>query len=53
MSSEKRSWWVSELDSLGLKANHLNEFNDVVELKNLTENIKQTFFQDYITYCNT
>ncbi|HEY9398679.1 MAG TPA: hypothetical protein VIP29_02145 [Nitrososphaeraceae archaeon] len=39
--------WVSELDSLGIKSKKLNELNDVYEVKNLVENIKQTLFQDY------
>ena len=39
--------WVSELESLGLRSKKLNEFNDVYEVKNLVENIKQTLFQDY------
>ncbi|TLX90810.1 MAG: hypothetical protein E6K94_05155 [Thaumarchaeota archaeon] len=39
--------WVSELESLGIRSKNLNELNDVYEVKNLVENIKQTFFQDY------
>ena len=39
--------WVSELESLGLRSKRLNEFNDVYEVKNLVENIKQTLYQDY------
>ena len=39
--------WVSELESLGLRSKKLNEFNDLYEVKNLVENIKQTLFQDY------
>jgi hypothetical protein len=39
--------WVSELESLGLRSNKLNELNDVYEVKNLVDNIKQTLFQDY------
>ena len=38
---------VSELESLGIRSKKLNELNDVYEVKNLVENIKQTFFQDY------
>jgi hypothetical protein len=39
--------FVSELESLGIRSKKLNELNDVYEVKNLIENIKQTFFQDY------
>jgi hypothetical protein len=39
--------WVSELESLGIRSEKLNELNDVYEVKNLVENIKQTLFQEY------
>lgn len=39
--------WVSELESLGIRSKKLNELNDVYEVKNLVENIKQILFQDY------
>ncbi|MGI0022139.1 MAG: hypothetical protein ACRD9Q_04675 [Nitrososphaeraceae archaeon] len=39
--------WVSELESLGIRSKKLNELNDVYEVKNLVENIKQTLFQEY------
>jgi len=39
--------FVSELESLGIRSKRLNELNDVYEVKNLVENIKQTLFQDY------
>lgn len=39
--------WISELDSLGIESKKLNELNDVYEVKNLVENIKQTLFQDF------
>jgi len=35
------------LESLGVKSEKLNELNDVYEVKNLVENIKQTLFQDF------
>ena len=38
---------ISELESLGLKSKKLNVFNDSYEVKNLVENLKQMFFQDY------
>ena len=39
--------WITELESLGIKSEKLNELNDVYEVKNLVENIKQTLFQDF------
>lgn len=39
--------WVSELESLGIRTKKLNEFNNVDEVQNLVENIKQELFQDY------
>jgi hypothetical protein len=39
--------FVCELESLGIRSKKLNELNDVYEVKNLVENIKQTLFQDY------
>ena len=39
--------WLSELESLGIKSEKLNELIDVYEVRNLVENIKQTLFQDF------
>ena len=39
--------WVSELESLGIRSKKLNELNDVYEVRNLVENIKQSLFQEY------
>jgi hypothetical protein len=44
---ERYGWWRNELDSLGIVVKKRNELNDVKELRDLTENIKQTFIQDY------
>jgi len=38
---------ISELESLGLRTENLNEFNDCYEMGNLVENLKQRLFQDY------
>jgi hypothetical protein len=43
--------WISELESLGIKSEKLNELNDVYEVKNLVENIKETFIQDFKSGC--
>jgi hypothetical protein len=52
--SEKNSWWINELDSLGInKSNIINNDNDKSEspnnqqLEDLTDDIKQTFVRDY------
>ena len=38
---------ISELESLGLETQKLNELNDSYEVENLVENLKQMLFQDY------
>ena len=38
---------ISELGSLGLETQKLNELNDSYEVGNLVENLKQMLFQDY------
>lgn len=46
---EKYSWWLNELDSLGLAVKKANGFNDIREVSSLADNIKQVLFQDYKT----
>ena len=46
---EKYGWWISELDSLGIKSMRRNDMNDIKEITDLTENIKQALFQEYKT----
>jgi hypothetical protein len=46
---ERYGWWLNELDSLGISTKRINELNDLKEISNLTENIKQAFYQDYRT----
>ena len=38
---------VSELESLGLENPNLNELNDIYEVENLVENLKQKHYEDY------
>ena len=38
---------ISELESLGLETQNLNELNDYYEVENLVENLKEMLFQDY------
>ena len=48
--SEKVSWWINELDSLGIEKNSSNnksELKNSQELEDLTDDIKQTFIHDY------
>jgi hypothetical protein len=50
---EKCGWWISELNSLGIKSKRRNDMNDRKELTDLTENIKQALFEEYkIVYAN-
>jgi hypothetical protein len=36
---QKNSWWINELESLGVNANVRNELNNPQETSHLTENI--------------
>ena len=44
---QKYSWWISELDSLGIIRIKRNDMSDRREITDLTENIKQTLFEEY------
>jgi hypothetical protein len=45
---ERYGWWKNELASLGLVIKKRNEFNNLEELCNLAQNIKQTFIHNYV-----
>jgi hypothetical protein len=47
--SEKASWWMNELDSLGIKKSNYNktESNCLQNLEDLSDNKKQDFIRDY------
>jgi hypothetical protein len=45
--SQKVSWWINELDSLGIKKSKQKESNKSQQLENLTDDIKQKFIYDY------
>ncbi|MGB8023343.1 MAG: hypothetical protein WCF03_06240 [Nitrososphaeraceae archaeon] len=47
--SEKASWWINELDSLGIKKSNYdtNESNHLQRLEDLSDNEKQGFIRDY------
>jgi hypothetical protein len=44
---ERYGWWINELESLGLSIKKTNEFNDLKEMRSLTQIIKQTIYLDY------
>jgi hypothetical protein len=44
---ERYGWWLNELESLGISTKRINELNDLKEIRNLTENIKEAFYHDY------
>jgi hypothetical protein len=50
--TEKYSWWLNELNSLGFAVKKANGLNDIREVSSLADNIKQVLFQDYKTHCN-
>jgi len=48
--AEKESWWLNELDTLGIDTennNNNNELSDKEENSNLVDTIKQTLLEDY------
>ncbi len=46
---EKYDWWLNELESLGVSVKVLNDLNNIEEVSELAENLKQTFYQEYKT----
>jgi hypothetical protein len=46
------SFLITELESLGIRTDKLNELNDVYEIRNLVDNLKQVFIQDYKSFCD-
>ena len=44
---QKDTWWLNELESLGVTPKVKNELNDMQETRNLAENLKQAFYQAY------
>ena len=45
--SQKDTWWLNELESLGVSPKVKNELNDIQETSSLAENPKQAFYQAY------
>jgi len=46
---ERYVWWINELESLGLSVKKINQFNDLDEIRDLAEIIKQDKYLDYMT----
>ena len=44
---QRYGWWINELESLGLSVKKINEFNDLDEMRDLTEIIKQDLYQHH------
>jgi hypothetical protein len=44
---ERYGWWINELESLSLSIKKTNEFNDLKEMRRLTQIIKQSIYLDY------
>jgi hypothetical protein len=45
--TQEVSWWLNELESLGVSVKLRNDLNDVTETSNLAENLKQILYQAY------
>ena len=46
--TERYSWWLNELDSLGVTTIDKNGLNSHKEASDLTEAVKQTLYEDYL-----
>lgn len=44
---KKVDYWLNELRSLGISARTKNDLNDSKELHGLTDNIKDSLYQEY------
>jgi hypothetical protein len=49
---EKFSWWVNELKSFGVDTLESNGLNNYKEARDLTEDVKQTLYGDYLQAYN-
>lgn len=43
----KYEWWLNELRSLGLEVSRRNEFNDIKEITDLVNNLKESYYAYY------
>jgi hypothetical protein len=44
---EKHSWWLTELESLGINTREESQLNDPRKTSELTMDIKQMFYEEY------
>jgi hypothetical protein len=50
---EKNSWWINELESLGVDTkSNTNELKNKEDNSNLVEAIKQTFMEEHKQTCD-
>jgi hypothetical protein len=49
---ERYSWWLNELESLGVDTLEKNGLNNHKEASDLTEAVKQTLYEEYINAYN-
>ena len=45
---ERYSWWLNELDSLGISTLEKNGINNRSEASDLTDAVKQTLYEEYL-----
>jgi hypothetical protein len=44
---QRDTWWLNELESLGVSPKVKNGLNNIQETSDLAENLKQAFYQAY------
>ena len=44
---DRFSWWLNELESLGISMNTKDAWNNIKEASELTEEVKQIFYEEY------
>jgi hypothetical protein len=44
---DRYSWWLNELESLGIRMRSKDACNNIKEASKLTEEIKQIFYEEY------
>jgi hypothetical protein len=45
--TDRYSWWLNELESLGIRTHSKDACNNIEEASALTEEIKQIFYEEY------
>jgi hypothetical protein len=49
---ERYSWWLNELDSLGISTLQKDGINNRREASDLTDAVKQTLYEEYLAAYN-